>query len=78
MEVCDTCGCLLVVGDTTHRVEEHYTGKQHLGYAKVKATIEELLVNAFLTYSTLMIASLTLSAPQRREVAATRRRSKAV
>ncbi|KRX18682.1 Luc7-like protein 3 [Trichinella nelsoni] len=40
MEVCDTCGCFLIVGDSLHRLEEHLTGKQHVGYAKIKETID--------------------------------------
>ncbi|KAL1283490.1 Luc7-like protein 3 [Trichinella pseudospiralis] len=40
MEVCDTCGCFLIVGDSPHRLEEHLTGKQHVGYAKIKETID--------------------------------------
>lgn len=44
MEVCDICGCFLIVGDAQSRVDEHYLGKQHLGYAKIKATLDELEV----------------------------------
>lgn len=44
MEVCETCGCFLIVGDAQSRVDEHYTGKQHLGFAKIKATLDEVEV----------------------------------
>lgn len=44
MEVCSVCGAFLVVGDAPQRVEEHVSGKQHMGYAKVRATIESLKV----------------------------------
>lgn len=47
MEVCDTCGCFLILGDSQHRLDEHLLGKQHTGFAKIKATIEELLVRLF-------------------------------
>jgi len=44
MEVCPICGAFLVVGDIPQRVEEHVSGKQHMGYAKVRDTIESLKV----------------------------------
>lgn len=31
MEVCETCGAFLIVGDAQQRIEDHLTGKQHLG-----------------------------------------------
>ncbi|CDW54552.1 cisplatin resistance associated overexpressed [Trichuris trichiura] len=40
MEVCDICGCFLIVGDSQHRLDEHLVGKQHLGFAKIKETLE--------------------------------------
>jgi len=44
MEVCAICGSFLVVGDIPQRVEEHVSGKQHVGYAKVRDTIDSLKV----------------------------------
>jgi len=44
MEVCTICGAFLVVGDIPQRVEEHVSGKQHMGYAKVRDTIDSLKV----------------------------------
>ena len=44
MEVCKICGAFLVVGDSQSRYEEHLLGKQHLGYDKVRKSIEELQV----------------------------------
>ena len=41
MEVCETCGSLLVANDTQQRVDEHLMGKQHMGYARIRAFIEE-------------------------------------
>ena len=40
MEVCDVCGSLLVANDTQQRVDEHLMGKQHMGYARIRAAIE--------------------------------------
>lgn len=54
MEVCEICGCFLIVGDTDQRIGEHLLGKQHMGYAKIRTTIEELQVGGaviFLLYS---------------------------
>lgn len=45
MEVCPVCGAFLVVGDAQQRVEEHLSGKQHMGYAKVRNTIESIKVS---------------------------------
>jgi len=33
-------------GDVQQRIEDHLGGKQHLGYAKIGSTIEELRVSA--------------------------------
>lgn len=44
MEVCETCGCFLIIGDVQQRIEEHFTGKQHLGYAKITSTMNEFKV----------------------------------
>ncbi|KAG8230885.1 hypothetical protein J437_LFUL002916 [Ladona fulva] len=43
MEVCDVCGAFLIVGDAQQRIDDHLTGKQHVGYAKLKAAIEEIM-----------------------------------
>ncbi|VDO96744.1 unnamed protein product [Soboliphyme baturini] len=43
MEVCEICGCFLIVGDSQHRIDEHLTGKQHVGYAKIKDTIDQMI-----------------------------------
>jgi len=42
MEVCEVCGAFLIVGDAQARVDDHLQGKQHVGYAKIKSTIEDL------------------------------------
>lgn len=45
MEVCNVCGSFLIVGDAQCRVEEHITGKQHVGFAKIRSTLEQLRAN---------------------------------
>jgi len=40
MEVCNVCGALLVVGDAQQRVDEHIMGKQHSGYARIRAYVD--------------------------------------
>lgn len=42
MEVCDVCGSFLIVNDAQSRVEEHISGKQHMGYAKLRSALEEI------------------------------------
>lgn len=42
MEVCGICGSFLIVGDVKSRVDDHLTGKQHMGYARIKAKMNEL------------------------------------
>ncbi len=44
MELCDVCGSFLVIGDTQCRVDAHLLGKQHIGYANIRATITEIKV----------------------------------
>jgi hypothetical protein len=47
MEVCIVCGSFLVIGDMQSRLDEHNSGKQHAGYAKIRATLEEFVVSIF-------------------------------
>lgn len=42
MEVCEVCGAFLIVGDAQQRIEDHLSGKQHLGYAKLRRAVEKL------------------------------------
>ncbi|KAL7668822.1 hypothetical protein ACOME3_009506 [Neoechinorhynchus agilis] len=42
MEVCTVCGSFLIVGDAQCRVDEHITGKQHLGYARIREMLDSL------------------------------------
>lgn len=48
MEVCEVCGAFLIVGDAQQRVDDHLMGKQHVGYARLKEAVDEILV-CFLT-----------------------------
>lgn len=50
MEVCEVCGAFLIVGDAQSRVDDHLMGKQHMGYAKIKATVEDLKVSISSSY----------------------------
>lgn len=42
MEVCEVCGAFLIVGDAQSRVDDHLQGKQHVGFARIKSSLEEL------------------------------------
>eukprot|EP00479_Gromia_sphaerica_P015126 TRINITY_DN9467_c0_g1_i1.p1 TRINITY_DN9467_c0_g1~~TRINITY_DN9467_c0_g1_i1.p1 ORF type:complete len:114 (-),score=20.74 TRINITY_DN9467_c0_g1_i1:205-546(-) len=43
MKVCEVCGAFLVVNDAESRVQSHLEGKQHVGYKKIRDTIDALL-----------------------------------
>ena len=43
MEVCDVCGAFLIVNDVQQRVDDHLSGKQHVGYGKLKIALDEVL-----------------------------------
>lgn len=42
MEVCQVCGAFLIVGDAQQRIDDHLMGKQHVGFARLKAALEEI------------------------------------
>jgi hypothetical protein len=42
MEVCNVCGSFLIINDAQSRVEEHASGKQHSGYAKLRQALEDI------------------------------------
>jgi hypothetical protein len=42
MEVCEVCGSFLIVNDAQSRVEEHISGKQHMGYAKLRTALDDI------------------------------------
>lgn len=43
MEVCETCGAFLIVGDAQQRIEDHLMGKQHVGYARLRAAVAKII-----------------------------------
>ena len=45
MQVCDICGSFLIVGDAQQRIDDHLTGKMHMGYAKLRDAIDEMRVS---------------------------------
>jgi hypothetical protein len=45
MKVCEICGAFLVVGDTEKRISSHLEGKQHIGFALIRKTIEDWRVS---------------------------------
>ncbi|KAK7086658.1 Luc7-like protein 3 [Halocaridina rubra] len=42
MEVCEVCGAFLIVGDAQQRIDDHLTGKQHVGFDKLRQAIKEI------------------------------------
>ncbi|XP_046663310.1 luc7-like protein 3 isoform X1 [Homalodisca vitripennis] len=43
MEVCEVCGAFLIVGDAQSRIDDHLMGKQHVGYARLRMALEEIM-----------------------------------
>ncbi|RZF46750.1 hypothetical protein LSTR_LSTR002613 [Laodelphax striatellus] len=43
MEVCEVCGAFLIVGDAQSRIDDHLMGKQHVGYAKLRGALDEIV-----------------------------------
>lgn len=41
MEVCETCGAFLIVGDAQSRIDDHLMGKQHIGYTRLRKALED-------------------------------------
>lgn len=41
MEVCETCGAFLIVGDAQSRIDDHLMGKQHIGYTRLRKSLED-------------------------------------
>ena len=58
MELCDVCGSFLVIGDSQSRVDAHLLGKQHMGYARIRAAITELKVEHTGHFPTLLICNV--------------------
>lgn len=55
MEVCDVCGAFLIVGDAQQRIDDHLMGKQHVGYARLKSALQEMMVDGVLLYRTYIL-----------------------
>lgn len=49
MEVCEICGAFLIVGDAQQRIDDHLTGKQHMGFAKLRDAISEIKQVSFVS-----------------------------
>ncbi|XP_050683576.1 luc7-like protein 3 [Leptidea sinapis] len=45
MEVCPVCGAFLIVGDAQQRIDDHLSGKQHVGYFKLRQAFEEMVAS---------------------------------
>ncbi|CAH1389874.1 unnamed protein product [Nezara viridula] len=45
MEVCEVCGAFLIVGDAQSRIDDHLMGKQHVGYARLRSSLEEIMAH---------------------------------
>uniref|UniRef100_A0A069DSS6 Putative spliceosome subunit n=1 Tax=Panstrongylus megistus TaxID=65343 RepID=A0A069DSS6_9HEMI len=43
MEVCEVCGAFLIVGDAQSRIDDHLMGKQHVGYARLRSSLDEIM-----------------------------------
>ncbi|CAG0912736.1 unnamed protein product [Notodromas monacha] len=43
MEVCEICGSFLIVGDAQSRIDDHLLGKQHMGYSRLRVSVEEII-----------------------------------
>jgi hypothetical protein len=41
MEVCEVCGAILVVNDSSQRLDAHLQGKQHSGYKRIREALEQ-------------------------------------
>ncbi|CRG94722.1 U1 snRNA associated protein, putative [Plasmodium gallinaceum] len=44
LKVCQVCGAMQSVGDVIQRFENHVNGKQHLGFEKIRNTLDKLKV----------------------------------
>ena len=50
MEVCETCGAFLIVGDAQARIDDHLMGKLHVGYARLRASVDQMLEDRFTSF----------------------------
>jgi len=42
LRVCDVCGAFLSITDSDRRLADHFGGKMHIGYARIRETVEQL------------------------------------
>jgi hypothetical protein len=42
MEVCETCGAFILIGDAQKRIEAHFEGRQHNGWARIRETLSSM------------------------------------
>lgn len=42
MQVCEVCGSYLIIGEAQHRLDDHIMGKQHVGFAMLRKTMEDI------------------------------------
>ncbi|KAI6654522.1 hypothetical protein LOD99_918 [Oopsacas minuta] len=47
LELCQVCGAFLIVNDTPRRINDHMTGKMHMGYARIRNTVTELKISLY-------------------------------
>jgi hypothetical protein len=45
LELCTICGSFLYIGDIKARLDEHNSGRQHAGYAKIRQTLAGIHVS---------------------------------
>ena len=56
LRVCEVCSAYLGIHDNDRRLADHFGGKLHLGFIKIRERLEELLVS-FSTFSNFSIIS---------------------
>jgi hypothetical protein len=44
MQVCEVCGSYLIIGEAQHRLDDHIMGKQHMGFALLRKTKEDVML----------------------------------
>lgn len=42
MQVCEVCGSYLIIGEAQHRLDDHIMGKQHVGFAMLRKTMDDI------------------------------------
>ena len=47
LRVCEICSAYLGIHDNDRRLADHFGGKLHLGFIKIREKLDALLVNIF-------------------------------